>query len=163
MNFVKFVESLSKVLSYITLLAVALMALFLTTDVVMRFAFNRPIVGAIEISQMLMVSLVLAFPRCALEARHLNVTFVLDYIPQKVKSVTNIIVLILSLFASIILAWQTASSAIYLKQVYKTYSLIRVPYYPFYWIMTAGFIVLCLAIIVLILTRKNGVTHSNGS
>ena len=61
MNFVKFVESLSKVLSYLTLLSVAVMALFLTTDVFMRFVFNRPIVGAIEISQMLMVGLVLHF------------------------------------------------------------------------------------------------------
>ncbi|NLP38045.1 MAG: TRAP transporter small permease [Firmicutes bacterium] len=157
MKFVKFVETLSNVLSYIALALVAVIGLFLTADVFMRFAFNNPIVGAIEISQMLMSGLVLVFPRCALEARHLKITFVLEYLPKKFQSFANIFVLFLSLFVSVMLAWQSASTAVYLKLVKRTYSLIRVPYYPFYWIMTAGYIVLSLAIIALLLSRKDEV------
>ena len=143
-------------------LSVALMVLFLTTDVFMRFTFNRPIVGQLKLVRCSwLVWYCISKMRIRSQTPKCYICFRLH--TPKVKSVTNIIVLFLSLFASIILAWQTASSAIYLKQVYRTYSLIRVPYYPFYWIMTAGFVVLCLAIIVLILSRKKEVTHSDGS
>jgi TRAP-type C4-dicarboxylate transport system permease small subunit len=148
---------LSNILSYFALAMVAVIGLFLSADVFMRFAFNRPIVGALEISQMFMSGLVLVFPRCALEARHLNITFVLEFFPKKFQEVANFIVLLLSLFVSFMLAWQSASTAVYLKQVGRTYSLIRVPYYPFYWVMTAGFVVLSLAIIALLLSRKGEV------
>ena len=145
----KIIRSLSQLLGYVATVVLGFMMLLTVVDVTLRYLFNAPITGATELSEFMMVIVVFpAFAWVAVERSHIRVDLLISIWPRRVQLIVEIFVLLLSLGIYCIIAWRAFVESM---TVETTSSLPSVPHFPFYWIMTVGVIMLCLAIISLVI------------
>jgi TRAP-type C4-dicarboxylate transport system permease small subunit len=126
-----------------------LMMLLTTVDVVMRYIFNRPITGAPELSELLMV--VLVFPALAwntVDRNQIRVDILVNSWRPKTRLVMEICTLTLTLATYGVLTWQ---SGIESAATTDTSSLLSVPESIFRWVATVGFTLLCVTIVAVII------------
>jgi TRAP-type C4-dicarboxylate transport system permease small subunit len=146
---VKIIRSLSRLLGYVAMGMLGLMMLLTVVDVSLRYIFNAPITGATEISEFMMVIVVFpAFAWVAVERSHIRVDLLVSTWSRRVQLIVEIFVLLLSLGVYCIIAWRAFIESM---NVVTTSSLLSVPHAPFYWIMTVGLIMLCLAMVSLVI------------
>lgn len=131
----KLITDIFAVLACIMILGMMLLAV---TDVVLRIVFKSPIIGATEVIQILNVGIVVALGAGTIRNQHVTVDFVMDKVPtvprfyiQLVVDILNIAVLALMSYCSFQL--MTKSKA----QGY-TYSLLRIPEWPFVGLIAIG-------------------------
>jgi len=125
------------------------MMFLIMTDVVLRYVFNRPIMGAYEIIEYMMAVLIsFAVAYCAYKRSHVSVDIVFDRLPSKPQSILeglgSLIILILFIF----IAWQ---NILYIKETYDqklTSAILYIPTYPFVGAVAVGFVGLCLVIFI---------------
>jgi TRAP-type C4-dicarboxylate transport system permease small subunit len=145
----KIIRSLSRLFGYVAMGMLGFMMLLTVADVSLRYLFNAPITGATELSEFMMVIVVFpAFAWVAVERSHIRVDLLISTWSRRVQLIVEIFVLLLSLGTYCIIAWRAFIESM---NVVTTSSLLSVPHSPFYWIMTVGFIMLCLAIISLVI------------
>jgi TRAP-type C4-dicarboxylate transport system permease small subunit len=144
---VKIVSFVSRLLGYIAAVTLGFMMMLTVVDVFLRYIFDAPITGAIEISELMMV--VLVFPALgwiAIERSHIRVDLVVTLLSRRVGLIVEIITLLLTLGTYGYITWQSMLES---REVDMTTSLLSVPEAPFHWVMTGGFLILCLAIVSL--------------
>jgi TRAP-type C4-dicarboxylate transport system permease small subunit len=135
-------------LGYIAAVILGFMMMLTVVDVFLRYIFNAPITGAIEISELMMV--VLVFPALgwiAIERSHIRVDLVVTLLSRRVGLIVEIITLLLTVGTYGYITWQSILES---REVDMTTSLLSVPEAPFHWVMTGGFLILCLAIVSLV-------------
>jgi len=126
-----------------------LMMLLTVADVSGRYFFNSPITGATEISRLMMVLIVFpALGWAALGRTHVKVDILVSRLPQKVQAIVNAVTLLIALGTYSLITWRSFLEAAVVNR--KT-SLLALPFTPFYWLMSVGFAIFCLAIVVLII------------
>jgi TRAP-type C4-dicarboxylate transport system permease small subunit len=146
---VKIIRIVSRLLGYIAAGILGLMMMLTVVDVFFRYVLNAPLTGAIEMSELLMV--VLVFPALgwiAIERSHIRVDLLVSTWPRRVQFIVEIITLLLALGTYAYITWQSILES---RLVDMTTSLLSIPEAPFHWVMTAGFFMLCLAIISLVI------------
>ena len=135
----KFFNGLAQVLSVLSTIIVAAMMLLVVADVVMRF-FHMPITGAMEITQMMMVGMILGFAKSCLGRDNLKVDFVADMLPKKVQYVLDVATSIICIGVCVLLMWRTFDNAIYTLQNKLVYlTLPMVPKWLFVLLLAFGF------------------------
>jgi TRAP-type C4-dicarboxylate transport system permease small subunit len=146
---VKIIYSLSRWLGYLAVTVLGLMMLLTVADVSGRYFFNSPISGATEISRLMMVLIVFpALGWAALGKTHVRVDLLVTRFPPRAQAIINIITLLIALGTYFVITWQSfLESAV----VHRQTSLLQISFTPFYWVMSVGFAVFCLAIAVLII------------
>lgn len=151
MKLVKIIKGLSKGTNYLTMIAIVILMLLTVAEVLLRTTINQPILGVTELSEMMMAVLLLGMAWCALEGKNIKVDVVMDKFPLFIQRVVDTLTLLASLVICAIIAWRGYSASLFSKQFGVTYSLLKVPQFPFYWVLAFSFIVLCLAILVLMI------------
>jgi TRAP-type C4-dicarboxylate transport system permease small subunit len=151
---VKVIYSLNRWLGYLAVTVLALMMLLTVVDVTGRY-FSRwfdwasPISGTTEICKLMMV--IIVFPAlgwAALGRVHVKVDLLMTRLPPRVQAIVNAFTLLIALGTYVIITWRSfLESAVVNRQT----SLLELPFTPFYWIMSVGFAIFCVAIIVLII------------
>jgi TRAP-type transport system small permease protein len=144
----KIIRFISRWFGYISCIMMAFMMLLTTVDVVMRYVFNRPITGAPEISELMMV--VLVFPALAwntMDHSQIRVDILVNRWRKKTRLVMEIITLLLTLGTYLVLTWTSGIESI---ETTDTSSLLAVPESIFRWVTTVGFTMLCISIIAVI-------------
>lgn len=124
---------------YISYIGVFGAMLFTTYDVLMRVLFNKPMLGAYEIVELIMSCIVFAsFAYTQTQKGHVSVTMFLRMMPQKVKFVIYTITSFLSAFLSVLITYGTLrQSTVCFAKNYVTQNL-GIPYGPFYIIAGIG-------------------------
>lgn len=124
--------------------------MFLTAaDVLLRYIFNRPLTGALELTEFMMVSIV-AFSAayCVYLKGHVRVELVISRFSTRVQAVMNSITYLLSLGLFSLITWQ---GFLYIKAILNdklTSAVLLVPIFPFVAILAFGFIVFVLMLLV---------------
>lgn len=123
--------------------------MFLTmTDVVLRYAFGRPISGAFEMIQYMMAIVIpFGIVFCAHEKSHVSVEVVFDLLPVKIQRVLHFIVSFVILVLFLLVAWQ---NILLLNETYETgytSAVLYIPAYPFAGTIALGFVALSLVLI----------------
>ena len=139
----------SRLLGYIAAVILGFMMMLTVVDVFFRYILNAPLTGAIEVSELLMV--VLVFPALgwiAIERSHIRVDLLVSLWPRSVQMIVEIITLLLALATYAYITWQSLLES---RMVDMTTSLLSIPEAPFHWVMTGGFLMLCLAIVSLVI------------
>ena len=150
----KLVNIASRILNYIAAVFIGLMMLVTTADVLLRYLANRPIMGGVEIVELMMVLIVFpALAWCALSDGHVKVDLVMQRFPGRVQSVVDIITYIAGLSVCIIILWRAVSESLYIQQLDMTTSLLNIPIFPFYWIIAIGYILLSIVIVIKIIQK----------
>jgi TRAP-type C4-dicarboxylate transport system permease small subunit len=146
---VKIISDLSRFMGYIATCVLGLMMLLTVADVFMRYAFNSPITGTMEVSEFMMVIVgFLALAWCAVRYSHVKVDLVLSNFSPRVQAIVDSITMLAALGTYVVITWRSFLESM---DVDTTASLLRVPHSPFYWVLTFGFFLLCLALVALII------------
>jgi TRAP-type C4-dicarboxylate transport system permease small subunit len=127
--------------------ALAVMMVLTAGDVFMRNVFDKPILGTFEITQGLMVIVVvsgLAYVNVTKSQIRVEVLF--SRLPQRAQVVLNIGSSFLSFGICVLLSWQ---SFVEMKAAYESgviWGMLRVPTYPFVGLVGLGVMLLAVAV-----------------
>jgi TRAP-type transport system small permease protein len=141
---------------YVSVFLFILLMLLGTADVVGRKFFDSPIIGTMEISQVLMGGVVLLGWSYTQRYRgHVFVDMFINKYPPRVRVIMDVIMLCLSLalFAFITYAsWMLAVQHIDEHRVFPT---LRVTSTPYYFFVPVGGLFMCLEMILQIIEQVN--------
>ena len=119
------------------------------TDVVLRYIFSAPFLGAKDLLQMGMVVVIsLAFPFTWRMGGHIVVDLIPDYGIETLTRIRDLVVRLIGIFIFALLAWQAWIRADDAALFNEATNMIEVPFRPFFWVLSiaAGFqaVVLCV-------------------
>jgi len=145
----KAIYRMTRYMGYVGAFFIAAMMLLTTVDVIMRYAFNKPIGGVAELCGIMLVMVVAsALGWTALERAHVKVDLVMEHLPKKAQFVIDTIMYLVALFIfALMTIWTTGE----MFAEAQTSSILRVSMVPFMWIFWVGLVIFCICIIVLII------------
>jgi len=146
---VKIIYALNRYIGYVATSFLILMMLLTVVDVAGRYFFNSPITGTTEISKLMMI--IVVFPAlgwCALARKHVRVELIVSHFSPRVQAIINSIILLIALGIYVIITWRSFLEA---EVVNRQTSLLQLSFTPFYWVMSVGFALFCLAIAVMVI------------
>ena len=132
-------------------------------DVILRYIFSSPILGAKDLLEMGMVVVIsLAFPFTWRIGGHIVVDLIPDYGIKFLTTLRDVVVRLIGIEIFRHLAWNAWIRAGDAKLFNEATNMIEVPFQPFFWILSiaAGFPVLLLVfeVVRLVLGRPIGFT-----
>lgn len=138
-------RSLSTYLSYIGNFALAAMMLLATVDVIGRYFFNAPVLGAYEITEYLMLIMVFSFLALAQSAKaHISVDIVFNRLPAGLRHVLERVNHLVCLLLLILVTWMSIQRIWELKRTGEASVLLKIPDYPFAAFLVIGCLVFCI-------------------
>jgi len=150
---VKIINLVSRVAGYVATVVLIALMLLTVSDVFLRYVFANPITGTTELTEMMMVCLLLALAWCAVEGRHIKVGIVMDRFSPRVQAIVDSITLLAGLGVYIILVWQGFLASLYAWDFDVKSSMLDVPTFPVYWLLVLSFAMLCIAMVTLLIQR----------
>lgn len=136
-------------LAWVSASIVLIMMLVTTSDVILRYLFNRPIAGAYELQEFLLVGVVfLSAAYIQAIKKHIIVDVFTVHLPMKTQAVVGFLGNVIFLFIFAIITWQSgliAWEAWVIKD--HTMGLIEYPLWPAKWMLTVGTFALCLRLV----------------
>lgn len=134
-------ENALKVLSLwaVKLGSVVLMLMMLTVfiDVFLRYIFNSPLVGSVEIVEIMMVLVVaLGMAYTGIHKGHISVDLLVSRFPLKVQAAIDIFNYLIATILFLIMSWKTGLQAIVAGSRHVTTTVLEVPIYPFVWTLS---------------------------
>jgi len=134
-----------------TVLLVVMMMLTVA-DVFLRYLFDQPIKGSIELTEYLMVCVgTLGLAWCALQGAHIKVDLIVSKFSQRAQKYIDSFNYILLIGASGIIAWQTFMRAITVQRLGVASAMLEIPQYPFVLVVTVSYFLLFLTSIMLLI------------
>jgi C4-dicarboxylate transporter DctM subunit len=130
--------------------AVQLLAMMglVTLDVLLRQLFNRPVMGAYELVQFSLLTLVyFTLPESFAGAAHIRMTLVVDRLPAGWRRGCEVFTLFLSLAFLALIAWRNIAKALQAGRSGATSLLLGIPLAPFYLILAFGCALSCLVLV----------------
>ena len=138
-----------KVLAYSAGSVLFLMMFLIMCDVILRYIFNKAIIGAYEIVQYMMAILTsFAVVYCAYEKGHVSVEVVFDRLPKRVQLILAFIISLLLFLLLMCFSWQ---NVLYIKELYNqriVSAILYIPTYPFVAAVAISFIGSCVVVLI---------------
>ena len=139
----------ARVLNGVGLLSLVILALVTVTDVVGRYLFNRPLLGALELSELLMVFLAFAcFAYTELQNGHVEIDMLVNRFAPRGRALCEGFAALLSTGLWGAIAWRTALQAQKVYALGETTSNLLLPVSPFLWTAAVGSAVFALVLLV---------------
>ena len=139
---------LSRAMDVVGRVILALMVLLISSDVVLRYVFNRPIRGSFELIELMLVAITfLGLAYSQVKKDHVSVTLLTEKLTPRTVSIMASGTYLLCLVITILITWQSVIRAEVLRTDGTTSDLLLIPTYPFMWIVVFGSALLCLALL----------------
>ncbi|MFC1863620.1 TRAP transporter small permease [Thermodesulfobacteriota bacterium] len=144
----KIINSLSRIMNVAASVILAAMMLLTVSDVFLRYVFRKPILGTTEITESMMAGLAFfALAWCAAEQSHLKVDLVMSLFSPRVQAIVDTLTGLAGLIVVALITWRNFIEALAIKELNIVSSLVKIPAYPFYYVISAGCAILCLVMI----------------
>jgi len=118
-------------------------------DVIGRYVFNKPIMGALEISEVLMAGVILFGWAYALKTgSHVRVELVISHYPSRVRVIAEFVTSLVSLGLFCLITWRSTLLALQYVQEHRIFPTLGFPIAPFYFFVPLGAFFLCLEFII---------------
>jgi len=151
-RFERYVTALSDWLAWIGFAGLLLMMIITCADVIGSKLFLRPVFGAIDIvilSQQ--VAMAFAVSATLIYGRHVQVEFFMNFLPARVRALTDTIVYLLCFALFAVIIWRLIIYGYMLQTGAETSSTARIPLYPFAYGIAFACVPICLALILNVL------------
>jgi len=130
-------------------ISILLAMMFLTAaDVFGRYFLKRPIVGAYELQEYLMVCVVsLTLAYCAAEKTHVVVDILVSRFPQRAQATIGAITTLVGLCLCSVITWQ---AVMYVQRMLVSglvSATLKIPRYPFTGVLVFGMALFCLVLL----------------
>lgn len=131
---------------------VVVMVFFTTTDVFLRYFFNAPISEVYELTGfMMLICGCLTLAWCSVTGKHVSVDVLVQYFNPRLQEVLNILNYLMVMGVCLLMVVQTYNFGLYMIESGAHPTLIKLPYYPFYFLMTLGFCSMFFAVLPLLI------------
>jgi TRAP-type C4-dicarboxylate transport system permease small subunit len=148
----RIVYRVAEYLQYIAAVALVVLMMLQVANMVGRMIFDTPLQGTTDLgSYMLLVVVSLGLGWAALEGRHIKVGLVVDMLPAKARFIVDTSILIITLAVVVYVAYVNLWAAATWPPRYS--SVLKIPYTPFRYIFGAGFAVLGMCTLVVIIEK----------
>jgi TRAP-type C4-dicarboxylate transport system permease small subunit len=146
------VYPITKILFYAGAIMTLLMMFFVVADVTMRYGFNRPIFGSLEIvGYFLAIVVAFTIPHGMAIRAHIAIDTLTSHIPPKARTKVHILVYFLCLITVGIIAWWSFVRTLKLWQTGQQGVLLYVPFSPFMFILFIGFTLFFFVVLIQLL------------
>lgn len=147
-NVVNILGIFSYVLSRLGCVALCLMMGLTVVDVVGRYVFNSPILGAFEITSFLVSILVFSFLGYAQSQKsHVTVDILVNTFPERTQSVVKLINYTIALFMMILISWKGFEKAMEAMESGDSPMNLPIPIHPFVFFLAFGCGIMCIEFI----------------
>jgi TRAP-type C4-dicarboxylate transport system permease small subunit len=141
------IDSSTKSVDYVARGAIMAVMVLTCVNIITRL-FGQPILGAQEISGALMaMTLAFALPYSVAKKIHVDLELLVSRLPARVQAVMDVFVAILNLCLFLLITWQCWKYASKLANVHALYATLRMPIYPFVYMVFFGFALSCLVLL----------------
>jgi len=148
---------LSSGLAYVGCISLFAMMCLTTIDVVGRYLFNRPITGAFEITEYLVLILIFAFIGYAQSQKsHVAVDLLWTRLPYRARKYIDLVNHFVCLALMVLITWMSVLKAVELKEVGEASPNLMIPAFPFAFFMVLGCMVMCVELLRDILQLIDG-------
>jgi len=145
------IHALSRITSIIAIGVLVAMMLFTVLDVFLRAFLNNPIPGDVELIEMAMVFVgFLGLAWCAMRGMHIRVDLIVSFMPTRTQGIIDSFCYLAGLGICALMAWQSVLEGIANWEMTNLSPTLRIPVFPFYWVIAVGYAILSLAILVLL-------------
>jgi TRAP-type transport system small permease protein len=143
----KFVERISRWFNGFALIALSVMLLLVTADIIGAKVFSRPVPGAMDLTSLLALLLIgFSMTETFIMGRHIKVDFVMMRAPHRLRRILRSLSLSLCFLFFLFIVWRLFLYAHDL-QVYGERSLtIKIILYPFAYALAAAFLPMLFAV-----------------
>jgi TRAP-type C4-dicarboxylate transport system permease small subunit len=155
----KLLNGCELVMLYLSTMSAFVLMLLTAADAGGRYLFNRPIIGAYEISTnyLMIAAVFLAVCYGYREGAYIRVTFLADYLPGKVKLVVNYFVQVVSMLYGVLLIIATYQQVLRVFSEHTTLSSLEfIPLWPACLIVPIGLFFMSLAMLLDIRKVRKG-------
>lgn len=140
---------LTKALHYVSGALLVGLMLMIVANIVGRWAFNRPVRGTVELTEIAMVGIVfLGFAYAQVREDHIKVDLVYDKLGRRGRMVLGVFAAIVSFATVAVMAWRLYDYVGVLEASGRTTSSLSLPLYWVAWLGVAGLIIYAVGVIV---------------
>ncbi|MFH1490102.1 MAG: TRAP transporter small permease subunit, partial [Pseudomonadota bacterium] len=148
----KVILSVTKFFNAIGVFFLTMMMVIITVDVILRYFFNSPIDGSLELIQcVLVLTVLLAIPYTTVRKLHVSIDIVTSKLSESVRSRLERIVILISLVLCSLLVWRTLKFAMLKYQNNEMSSVLNIPFAPFVAVVAFGFALAGVGLLVQLL------------
>ena len=137
----KYLKPVTRVLNAAGAFAGLIMVVLVTVHVISRAVFGKPLVGTVELEELMIVILVfcgVAYTK--ITGNHISVDFVTVRLSARSRAIVDVITALISTALLLALGWQNVVlSLVYLHDGMATFQL-RIPLFWVLWVIAMGFI-----------------------
>ncbi len=135
----------SSYLSRIGAIALFGMMCLTTLDVIGRYLFNKPVLGAFELTEFLVLILIFSYLAYTQSVdAHVSVELFVGRLPKKIQTLIYLFNHTVSLALMMLVAWKSFEKAMELIETGENSPNLSLPNYPFVFFMTLGCVVMCI-------------------
>ncbi len=125
------------------------MAFLITADVFMRYVFNRPIPGSLEITEFMLAVLVfLGLAYAQAQRAHVGVDLVVQKLPPRLAAGVDSAVTLLAILIYAFIVWKSYGNAAQALRTGLESDILGIPHFPFRFLVPIGATLLCLELLV---------------
>ncbi|MFC1494265.1 TRAP transporter small permease [Thermodesulfobacteriota bacterium] len=159
----KILQGLSTYLAYIGAFSLFAMMCLTIVDVAGRYIFNKPILGAFELTEFMVLILIFSFlGYTQTKKSHISVDLFMMFFPEKLKIFIEIFNHLACLAIMILITWMGFEKAFEMINTGESSPNLALPSYPFVFFLVLGCAVMCIEFIKdIILTLKSKKEYNN--
>jgi len=144
----KIANPISRGMSGVGAAVLAAMTLLAAMDVLLRYLFNSPISGALELIQyMMLIVVVSGFALCTIEKSHIRVEVLIDKCPPRMRTLLYCITSFLSFGLMVMITWQAIVYTGLLQGSNMTSPVLFIPAFPFAIVLAVAMAVFSLTLL----------------
>jgi len=154
----KLLNRCENLLTYLATISTTIIMALTTADAGGRYIFNRPIVGAYEITEryLMVAAVFLGICTAYRGGAFIRVTFFVDRLPRKVEAVLNHFVQVFAILLSLFFLLTTIEQTRRKIGSGITLSILSIPIWPAYLIVSIGFFFVTLLLVLDLRRVKTG-------
>lgn len=136
---------ISSALAYLGSLSLFGMMGITAADVIGRYLFNAPIVGAFELTQFMVLVLIFSFlPYTQSQKGHVYVDLLISILPAGVRKAVNIFNHSVCVLLMALITWMGLMRAFEMMEYGEATANLGIPYYPFVFYLVVGCLAMCI-------------------
>lgn len=145
----KSIETISKILMYVCMGALFVMMLWSVADVAGRYLFNSPIVGTIEVLEILLPIIgLLGMAYTQRVKGHIRVEVFYSRFAPRPQAIIGILITLWSIILFTLIVWRGLLVVMLYKQQETVITNIQVPLFIVQFLVPLGSLAMCLVLIV---------------
>lgn len=145
------IEEIAEKMGMVAIGVVTIMVFFTTTDVALRYFFLKPIAGVYELTGfMMLICCCLTLAWCAITGKHVKVDVLVKFFNPRIQEILTIFNYLVVMGGSLLIVVQSYKFGLFMMKTGGHPPLLKLPYYPFYFIITLGFCLLFLVTLILL-------------